>query len=125
MNRAERRKQKKKSSEKTYTFNSHQAMVQATLRGPGQEAMDKEIKRQLLNRVEELELDMDAAILWTLHKRFGFGKKRLEEFFWAYLDEYTRMRELYQMDDCYPELYKLREIGVDVEKLRRESNGML
>lgn len=50
--------------------------MQATLRGPGQEAMDKEIKRQLLERVEELELDIDAAILWTLHKRFEFGKKK-------------------------------------------------
>lgn len=29
------------------------------------------------------------------------------------------------MDDGYPELYKLREIGVDVEKLRRESNEVL
>lgn len=34
--------------------------------------------------------------------------------------EHRRMREYYQMDDLYPERYKLKEKGIDVEKWQEE-----
>lgn len=33
---------------------------------------------------------------------------------------YSRMREYYQMDDLYPERYKLKEKGIDIEKWQEE-----
>lgn len=35
-------------------------------------------------------------------------------------DARFRMREYYQMDDLYPERYKLKEKGIDVEKWQEE-----
>ena len=46
-------------------------------------------------------------VLWTLHVYLGFGKKRLERFYRDMLKEHIHMREVYEMDDTYPERYKL------------------
>lgn len=35
-------------------------------------------------------------------------------------EDYRRMREYYQMDDLYPERYKLKEKGIDIEKWQEE-----
>lgn len=126
MNRAERRKAgKTDKGNKTLVFNSYQAAVDFVMKGPAQVAMREEIDRQILDRVDVVEKDVDAAILWSLHRCFGFGKKRLEEFYRFFLQEYHRVREVYQIDECYPERYKLMEIGVDVDELReRYSDGI-
>lgn len=51
----------------------------------------------------------------------GFGKKRLERFYRDMLKEHIHMREVYEMDDTYPERYKLEELcNVDVEALNNE-----
>lgn len=34
--------------------------------------------------------------------------------------KHRRMREYYQMDDLYPERYKLKEKGIDIEKWQEE-----
>ena len=79
-------------------------------------AMVHEINRQCLEADERLTLDVDSMVLWTLHTHLGFGKKRLHDFYAAMAAEHRRMREYYQMDDLYPERYKLKEMGVDVEQ---------
>lgn len=80
-----------------------------------------EIDRQILERDEAYSLDIDAMVLWTLHVYLGFGKKRLERFYRDMLKEHIHMREVYEMDDTYPERYKLKELcNVDVEALNNE-----
>lgn len=100
-------------------------MVQATLKGPAQEAMNKEIKRQILESEKKLELDMDCAILWALHTGFGFGKDRLEKFYRMFVQEHKRVRDLYEIDDTYPERMELLKLGVDVKKLQEEEDEWL
>lgn len=34
--------------------------------------------------------------------------------------EHRRMRDYYQMDDTYPERYKLKELGADLEEWQKE-----
>ena len=79
-----------------------------------------EIDRQILERDEAYSLDVDTMILWTLHAHYGWGKARLEKFYGHLMQEHTRMREFYQIDDLYPERAKLKDIGVDVEELNRK-----
>lgn len=38
----------------------------------------------------------------------------------AMAKEHRRMREFYEMDDLYPERYKLKEKGIDIEKWQEE-----
>lgn len=84
-------------------------------------AMLQEIKRQVKAQEEELVRSVDAMVLWTLHTELGFGKKRLERFYKKIIQNYNEMCEFYLMNDAYPAKYKLREMGVDLDKLRKES----
>lgn len=83
-------------------------------------AMLHEINQQCLEADERLSLDVDAVVLWTLHRYLGFGVKRLHSFYLAMAAEHKRMREYYQMDDTYPERYKLKELGADIEQWQKE-----
>lgn len=122
MNRAERRKAGERGSEKrkTYTFHSLEEIHQFVFRGPGQEAAKAEVERIILKEVDRIELDCDAATLWALHVSCGFGKQRLERFYCDFHRIWREMRDRYVDDDAYAELLKLKEMGVDVEKLKKE-----
>lgn len=58
---------------------------------------------------------MDTIYLWTLHNKYGWGLKRLKQFYKDVFVEHLRMREFYEMDDPYPERYKLKRKGIDIE----------
>lgn len=134
MNRAERRRAQKKEGKtfpKEPTLQIKRSALESTVKSQMQvmsddakrkatEAAIHEIDRQILERDEAFSLDVDAMILWTLHHHYGWGKKRLLDFYKALVEEHTKMREYYQMDDTYPERYHLKNIGVDVEQLNRE-----
>lgn len=87
----------------------------------GKKAMVREINRQILEQQNKFIEDIDAMILWTLHIELGFGKKRLKRFYNAVIRNYREMCKFYEMDDTYPAEYKLREIGVDLDELRKEN----
>lgn len=79
-------------------------------------AMRKEIARQ----GKEFSTSIQTMLLWVLHKHYGFGKKRLEQFFMTFLAEYEDMCNFFETDDVFPAEYKLREIGVDVAELGKK-----
>lgn len=91
---------------------------------PQEKAMHKEIKSQLLDYDKSYFLDMDAAVLWALHKEFGFGLKRLRRFFERFSTIHEDLREYYQLDDdtnTWLCRYLLkRDVGVDVEAWEKE-----
>ena len=77
--------------------------------------MMHEINQQILARDKEYQLDIDTMVLWTLYQCYGWGAARLKKFYVAMMKEHLRMREFYELDDLYPERYKMKEKGVDVE----------
>ena len=136
MNRKERRKNKKPGEklQKEAVLQIKPEALEQMIKASVEQRLDAErkfmvekaraeakavIRQDTMDADERYSLDIDAMVLWTLHARFGWGKKRLEEFYAAFMDEHTRMRERYEMEDTYPERYKLREIGVDVEELNQ------
>ena len=130
MNRAERRRQKKAGIKvqkeptlnlKVSDFGHMVSHAEKSAKERATAAAIHEIDRQILERDEAYSLDIDAMVLWTLHVYLGFGKKRLERFYRDMLKEHIHMREVYEMDDTYPERYKLKELcNVDVEALNNE-----
>lgn len=129
MNRAERRRQKKAGIKvqkeptlnlKVSDFDHMVSHAEKSAKERATAAAIHEIDRQILEHDEAYSLDIDAMVLWTLHVYLGFGKKRLERFYRDMLKEHIHMREVYEMDDTYPERYKLKELcNVDVEALLR------
>lgn len=87
-------------------------------------AMNQEINAQIAEKEKQYYLDMDAAVLYSLHQTFGFGKKRLRMFFDAFAIQHEELRQRYQLDDdtntwlCRRLLKE--EVGVDVEAWEKE-----
>ena len=118
MNRAERRKAQregKKVKAEPVLLMKPSEIGKAATQGVGREAMMHEINQQILAKDKAYQLDIDTMVLWTLHQCYGWGAARLKKFYVAMMKEHLRMREFYEMDDLYPERYKMKEKGVDVE----------
>lgn len=123
MNRSERRRLERQgiTASKDPTLNIKLSDLGKKQMTPTmQTAMMHEINQQCLNADAQYSLDIDTMILWTLHRHLGFGAKRLRSFYEDMIAEHKAMRECYQMDEMYPERYKLKEIGVDVEAWQKE-----
>lgn len=85
-------------------------------------ALDREIRRQAVERVAEYYLDFDVQDAYVLHTVFGFGKKRIERFF----DERSRLRadlqkryggEKYENMAEVAMRSKLLDAGIDVRRM--------
>lgn len=96
----------------------------AELTSAEKKAMNIEINRQLVERDKQYAADIDAMVLYTLMARYGWKKKRLKEFWKAFLAEHKALREFYQMDETGDNEWlahrKLNEIGVDVHQWYKE-----
>ena len=84
-----------------------------------QKAMRKAINEQLKEIHEKFYDDEIATILYTLRQVFGFGEKRLKEYFDRYEIEWENLRQRYDMEDrevssmC---MEKLLADGIPVDK---------
>lgn len=72
-------------------------------------------------------LKADIAMLYTLRVTFGFGKERLERFYWALIENTLHMRSDYRCDPGDDYHYfgmknELRCAGVDVDELQKEAD---
>lgn len=103
----------------------HKQEAEAAALTPAQRrAMTKEINAQILESDKSYKLDMDAAVLYSLHETFGFGAKRLRRFFDAFSVQHQELRNYYQLDDdtntwICRRLLKER-VGVDIEAWEKE-----
>lgn len=118
MNRRQRREMERKGlipkKEPIYTVTGTE-MVKAALKGPGKAAMNREINAQILESDKRFTLDLDTMVLSTLHHEYGWGPKRCKDFYLRMFRHHMEMRKFYEIDDLYPERYKLKEAGIDVE----------
>lgn len=89
-----------------------------------EKAMDLEIQRQLAEYDRKHLVEIDAMILWVLHERFGFGPKRLRQYYDSFRACTNELVERYQMDagdDIWLCTQMLKRIGVDVEQWHKET----
>ena len=118
MNRRERRKLEREGklpkSEPTYNMKPS-AMVDSVMAGNGKEIMMAKIHEAQMQEFNKMTTDIDTAVLWCLHIRYGWGKVRLKRFYQALFEEHQKVRRCYEIGDLYPERMKLKEKGVDVE----------
>ena len=87
-------------------------------------AIDLEIQRQLKEYDKKHKVEIDALILWQLHKIFGFGPKRLKKFYTAFGEDMRALIKRYDLedsDDIWLSTRKLKEYGIDLEQWEKES----
>lgn len=91
-------------------------------------ALNIEINRQLIENEKKYAKDFDAAILYFLRKKYGFGYKRLKEFFMDFEKVHEELIAYYELDEqdgpwfCNRELQE--ELGIDLDEWYREKEAM-
>lgn len=88
--------------------------------------IDYEIRRQLAEAEQNHNTELDSMILWVLHEKFGFGKKRLKKFYDCFADEIKALTERYCMDDADDAWLctrKLKEAGIDIYEWSKEDTN--
>lgn len=98
-------------------------IIGGTMSAAEKKAMNLEIQRQLAEYDQKHLLEIDAMILWVLHDRFGFGPKRLRQYYDSFRACTDKLVERYQMDaddDVWLCTQMLKRIGVDVEQWHKE-----
>lgn len=63
-------------------------------------AMDMEIRKQTAEYDRKNAIEIDALVLWVLHKRFGFGPERMKRFHDEFKIELQELLKRYEMEDC-------------------------
>lgn len=90
-----------------------------------QKAVDREIMSQIAIMNTENSIELDAIILWCLHKEFGFGKERLLRFYNCYTEEMNKLNERYRdldNDFVLENTHNLVDYGVDIISLYNDKN---
>ena len=94
-----------------------------------QEAMNKEILRQVGEHEQKFLLDYDCMVMYSLRTQLGFGEKRLKRFYENFSKQHKALMEYYMCDDDDGKLckFKLEQMGFDIEEWAKilENGGTL
>ena len=97
------------------------ARIPRELNNKQKKIIDNEIKKVFLEKQTENSKKLDCMILLLLHRMYGFGKKRLEDFHKEFVNEFNHFCEFYEMDGSeVAEIKLLHETGIDIDALYRE-----
>lgn len=91
------------------------------------QALEREIRRQCVEKTRQYEYLLDTVAVYVLHTQFGFGEQRLKRFYDALFTERRAMQERYECepgDDMaeYAMYCKLRDAGIDFKAMFDEHN---
>ncbi len=90
------------------------------------QALDIEIRKSIIENEMRYRTELDAAILYFLHEEYGFGEKRLRQFWDGFNKLHDELVERYLVED-YEAAWvckeKLKNIGIDIDEWERESNA--
>ena len=93
-----------------------------------QEALDKEIKRQLGEWTDKHMMEIDAMFLWFMHEEFGYGEERLHRLYYGfrpYMYELTERYEMTGTDIPFVCTQKLLDHGIDLKKWDKEVDDII
>jgi len=80
--------------------------------------LKEQCKKEFFNLLERYNYQVALQVMYILHFKYGFGKKRLREFFELLKAMQARHIEYYEVkDDDVPDIceIKLREDGINIE----------
>ena len=86
-------------------------------------ALDIEVRRMIREHLDKVTPEINAAVLWRLHKGYGFGPERLKEFYKDFRKDTTDMLDHYEMsegDAGFINIHALKEYGIDIYAWEKE-----
>ena len=90
----------------------------AKLTAAEEKALNMTVRQKLAEHDRQNCNEIDAMILYILHTEFGFGEKRLRQFYDTFVPAINELCNRYEMEACdNPWLctHKLKEHGIDIE----------
>ena len=86
------------------------------------QVLNQKVNELLIKRHEEFADDVDYMIMYILHNHFGFGLKRMRQFYEAFITENEKLIKHYEMSDAgvYFARKEMNAIGCDFEKWNGE-----
>lgn len=87
--------------------------------GKVDKALSIEIKKQFVEYNAKNENEIDAMVLYILHREFKFGPQRLRKFYDSFRSRYQELLSRYESpDDIYYVCTKClkEEVGIDIEE---------
>ena len=86
------------------------------------QVLNQKVNEMLIMRHGEFADDVDYMILYILHNRFGFGLRRMRQFYEAFITENDKLIKHYEMPDAgvYIARQEMNAIGCDFEKWNNE-----
>lgn len=66
----------------------------------GHKAMMEEIKRQCIEMNKDYEFELDSLVLFTLAEKYGFRKKRLDDFYKELLKQRRELHKYYAYSEA-------------------------
>ena len=87
-----------------------------------QQALEAEIKRQMLAYHRQFIDDFDYMVMDLLHDHLGLGYIRLRRFYDAFCKAYDALEKHYEMTDAgaYIARKNMNKLGVNIEEWNRE-----
>lgn len=98
----------------------------AVLTAAEKKAVDIEIQKELAEYTRKHNTEIAALVLRELRRQFGFGEKRLRQFYEGFdkgIEELINRYEMEESDDIWLCTRELKEDGIDIEKWREEIDG--
>lgn len=121
MNRKQRRAKGVKNSDPAFMIKRGEINSLIKNDPEVQKAIQEEAHRVNLLEAKKQAEDIDALILMTLHKVFGFGKTRLLRFAEGLTELQKYYEDRYEDCDIYAVKKHLKEdVGIDVAELQKE-----
>lgn len=84
-------------------------------------ALERAIRDQISTSVSQLEVYIEATVLWRLHEKYGYDVNQLYDFSNDFQLDLQELKDFYEVDGqedtelaC---MYNLRTIGFDTNKL--------
>ena len=104
-------------------------LAEKTFKEEGRRIARQEAMKELHRVEREYAADFDTIVLWVLHDRFGFGRKRLVQFQQQYKALQTEILKKYefgtpQKDVAWYARRELAKIGVVIDETGGNEDGV-
>lgn len=108
------------------------AIVPPQLSNREWKALEREIRKQCVEKTTEYEFRLDTVWLYLIHTELGVGKRKISEFYDKVFTERENMKQRFMPDEGDAEdlsefamAYKLKQDGIDIAKMFNEHEHKL
>lgn len=94
------------------------------------QVLKKEVRSMMADYHYKHLTELDAVILWVLHEEYGFGEKRLKDFYISFNRAVKGLLKRYEMeeddddDQIWLFTHKLKQAGIDLRAWDEEARKM-